>query len=291
LEEKNFNSSKRGYLNNDFEFFHLKDKRNEEFEFHYHDFNKIIIFISGDVTYLIEGKAYKLMPWDILFVSSNEIHRPTINPVETYERIVIWINSKFLEKHSGDDCNLLSCFELSSSEKRNLLRLDPEMTRNVKYNLSQLEDACKDNGFGSRVLKNSLFIQLIVQMNRLFLGSRGIRSSEGMENDEAIDEILDYINCNLENDLSIENLSSRFYMSKYYLMHRFKSQTGYTIHSYIMQKRLIAANQLIKGGKPITQACIECGFGDYSSFVRAFKKIYGLSPRNHYKMIMESDEA
>jgi quercetin dioxygenase-like cupin family protein len=78
------NQHKRGILYKDFEFFHLKDKKNLQFEVHFHDFNKIIIFISGNVTYLIEGKAYKLRPGDILLVNSNEIHQPMINPTQTY---------------------------------------------------------------------------------------------------------------------------------------------------------------------------------------------------------------
>jgi AraC-like DNA-binding protein len=70
-------------------------------------------------------------------------------------------------------------------------------------------------------------------------------------------------------------------------MHRFKNQTGYTIQSYILQKRLILANSMIKGGRPAAEACTDCGFGDYSSFVRAFKKVFGMSPKKHYKALME----
>ncbi|MDP4091711.1 MAG: AraC family ligand binding domain-containing protein, partial [Bacillota bacterium] len=71
-------SVKKGYLNNDFRVFHLKDQKDMDFEFHYHDFYKIIIFISGKVTYLIEGKAYELMPFDILFINKNDIHKSVI---------------------------------------------------------------------------------------------------------------------------------------------------------------------------------------------------------------------
>ncbi len=56
---------KRGYLNENFQVFHIRDKSFMEFEYHYHDFQKVVIFISGNVTYLIEGKAYKLQPWDV----------------------------------------------------------------------------------------------------------------------------------------------------------------------------------------------------------------------------------
>ena len=88
---------KRGYLNEDFLFFKLKDQKKNEFEFHYHDFNKIIIFLSGEVTYIIEGKSYRLKPWDILLVGRNDIHQPIISPNVPYERIILWLNPNFLD--------------------------------------------------------------------------------------------------------------------------------------------------------------------------------------------------
>lgn len=282
---------KRGYLNGDFQYFHLKDKKSMEFEFHYHDFNKIIIFISGAVTYLIEGKSYKLKPWDLLFVNGNDVHRPIISPDEPYERIVIWVNQRFLEMHNNNDSNLLTCFELSSKHKINLLRLNPDSIKSIKHTLYILEDSVNSKEFGCDILKNSLFLQLMVYLNRLYLGTDIDKHERDIRYDERIVSILDYINENLSEDLSIENISTKFYMNKYYLMHKFKDQTGYTIHSYIQQKRLILATSLIKKGKQITEVCIECGFGDYSSFVRAFKKTFDLSPKNYYKAIVDLESS
>lgn len=278
---------KRGYLKEDFIFFHLKDKKQIEFEFHYHDFNKIIIFISGKVTYLVEGKAYELKPWDILFVSSNEVHKPVIDSAETYERIVIWINSKFLEKHNIEGNNLMTCFELASSQKCSLLRLSPELLLIIKQTIAQLEDAYKDSDFGNYVLKNALFLQILVYLNRLALKSENRSRNSDIKYDENIDAILSYINKSLSEELSLDKISEKFFMSKYYLMHKFKKYTGYTIYNYIMQKRIIMANNLIKNGRPITEACLECGFGDYSSFLKAFKKIFGTSPKIYYKALKE----
>jgi AraC-like DNA-binding protein/mannose-6-phosphate isomerase-like protein (cupin superfamily) len=284
-------NTKRGFLNEDFQFFHLKDQRNMEFEFHHHEFNKIIIFISGNVTYLIEGKAYKLRPWDILFVSNSEIHKPVIDYSKPYERIVIWVNSGFLEKHNSNDCNLLASFDLAAAQKFNMLRLNSELLINIKLILSQLEDECKSSDFGSDILKNSLILQFLVSLNRLYMGMEDNRGISDIEYDENIGAILDYINENISEELSIDNLASRFYMSKYYLMHKFKKQTGYTIHNYILQKRLILSNSLIKSGKSITEVCAECGFYDYSTFFRAFKKMFGVSPKKHYKAIIEIEKA
>jgi AraC-type DNA-binding domain-containing proteins len=281
---------KRGYLNGDFEFFHLIDKKIMEFEFHYHDFNKIIVFISGKVTYLIEGKSYKLKPWDLLFINSNDVHRAVVSSNEPYERIVIWVNQSFLELHSNGS-NLLTCFELSSKHKINLLRSNPEGIRSIKNTLFLLEGAIKDTSFGSIALKNSLFLQLMVYFNRLYLGTEINVKEKDIEYDERIVRILDYINKNLNENLSIENIALKFYMNKFYLMHKFKAQTGYTIHSYIQQKRLILAASLIKKGKQITEVYLECGFGDYSSFVRAFKKEFNLSPKKYYKSALEIESS
>ncbi|MEA4845912.1 MAG: AraC family transcriptional regulator [Clostridiaceae bacterium] len=279
--------SRRGYLNKDFEFFHLKDRKIMEFELHFHDFNKIIVFISGNVTYLIEGRSYKLKPWDILLVSSSEIHKAIIGTSGTYERMIMWVNSNFLIKHSSPGSDLLKCFDIASKEKRNILRLNPELLRQGKYILSQLKEECRSEDFGSQVLKNSLFLQFIVYLNRVYLKPESIEHQADGDYDESIGEVIRHINENICEDMSIEGLASKFYMSKYHLMHKFKSQTGYTIHSYILQKRLMLANTSIKSGKSITEVCAECGFGDYSSFVRAFKRMYGLPPKKHIKMTEE----
>ena len=58
--------SKKGYLNSEFRLFHLTDQETQEVDYHYHDFDKITIFIKGSVTYTIEGKSYELRPYDIV---------------------------------------------------------------------------------------------------------------------------------------------------------------------------------------------------------------------------------
>ena len=282
MDRIDLNEPKRGYLKGDFAFFHLKDMKNMQFEYHYHDFNKIIIFISGSVTYLVEGKAYRLKPWDILFVNSNEVHKPIIDPAALYERMVIWVNPGFLEKHS-EEYNLFTCFSLSRERNSNLLRLDHSPLKDMKLILSKLEIACRCSEFGSGILKNSLFLQLLVLLTREQLGISAGNETDDIITDENIQKLLDYINMNISKDLSINTLADKLYLSRYHLMHKFKQQTGYSVHNYILQKRLIKADTLIRAGIPTTQACEQSGFNDYSSFVRAFKKMFGLSPKHRFK--------
>lgn len=278
---KDYINNKSGYLNRDFQLFHLKDKKNQEFEFHYHDFNKIIIFLSGDVTYLIEGKAYNLKPWDILLVNNHDVHKPIINPAKTYERIIIWADSNFIDNHSYENCDLLTCFKLANEKSFNLIRLETNFQDNIKFIIESLENSFNSNNFGSKLLSNSLFIQLLIYLNRVHLDNMYINdeNSLNLKYDKQIETILKYINNNLCTDLSIETLSQKFYLSKYYLMHKFKRETGYTVHNYVNQKRLLLAKDLIKSGESITKVYTLCGFNDYSSFLRSFKNMFNKSPR------------
>ncbi|MCI9060803.1 MULTISPECIES: AraC family transcriptional regulator [Romboutsia] len=274
-------NNKIGYLNDNFKIFHIRDKKDIKFEYHHHDFSKIVILIDGDLTYYIEGKAYILKPWDILFINKNEIHKPVINPNKYYERIVIWLNPDFMAKYAQGNNNLLKCFEVAIKNNYNLLRLNIKSIEIIKNIIQDIQGCDNSNEFGSEILKESLFVQLMVLMNRLFLNSDKNRDMEDIQYDKTIEGVLNYINSNLENDLSIDTIASNFFISKYYLMRKFKSQIGSSIHNYIIQKRLILAKSLISEGLTMSNVCSKCGFNDYSSFVRAFKKVYGVSPSNY----------
>ena len=274
-------TNKIGYLNDNFKIFHIKDKKDIKFEYHHHDFSKIVILIDGDLTYYIEGKSYILKPWDILFVNKNEIHKPVVNADKYYERIVIWLNPDFIAKYAQGNNNLLKCFEEAMKNNYNLLRLNMKSIENIKNLIQDIQSCDNSNEFGSEILKESLFIQLMVLMNRLFLNSDKNRDIEDIQYDKTIEEVLSYINSNLENDLSIDTIALKFFISKYYLMRKFKNQIGSSIHSYVIQKRLILAKSLISDGLSMSTVCSKCGFNDYSSFVRAFKKAYGVSPSNY----------
>ena len=274
-------NNKVGYLNDNFKIFHIREKKDIKLENHHHDFSKIVILIDGDLTYYIEGKAYILKPWDILFVNKNEIHKPVVNPDKYYERIVIWLNPDFMAKYAQGNNDLLKCFEVAIKNNYNLLRLNMKSIEVIKNLIQDIQSCNNSNEFGSEILKESLFVQLMVLMNRLFLNSDKNRDIEDIQYDKTIEGVLNYINSNLENDLSIDTIASEFFISKYYLMRKFKNQIGSSIHNYVVQKRLILARSLISDGLSMSSVCSRCGFNDYSSFVRAFKKVYGVSPSNY----------
>ena len=272
LSEQFYQTEKTGYLNEQFRLFHLKDQTRKEFSYHYHDFHKVVIFISGKAAYHIEGKAYQLKPWDILLVNRHAIHRPEIDSSVPYERFILWIQNDIPWQE------LLKCFQKANDRSYNLVRLNSALQEKMKDILFELENSAKSDEYGREILTQSLFLQFMVYLNRIFLEKQYIFDKKSYTFDSQIASILQYINHNLKEDLSVETLSARYYVSKYHLMRKFKQETGYTLHNYIVNKRLLMARTLISNGMPVTKAAQESGFAEYSTFSRAYRKQFKTNP-------------
>lgn len=271
---------KRGYLNEEFRLFHLKDSRAQKLDYHYHEFDKLIFFLGGKVTYTVEGVTYFLQPWDVLLVQHNMIHKPEIDAGEPYERVVIWLGRDYLTERSTPEAPLDQCFDLVRERGFHLLRADGERRLQYMQMIRQLEDALRSQEFGAFRMADTLCQQLLIHVNREVLRSRTAQEErDSYRVDPKMEEVLKYVTSHLEEELSVDLLARRFFISRYYLMHRFKDVTGYTVHQYISQKRLLRAGELIRQGVPVMKAAEQAGFSDYSTFLRAFQKTFHMSPK------------
>lgn len=267
-------ADKRGYLLEDFRLFHLKESRAQRFDFHYHEFDKVVVFRSGQVTYTVEGKAYFLTPGDLLLIPHHHIHQPDIGGA-TYERYILWLNPEFLVENG-----LEPCFVRVVRSGFHLIRLGEEQTRQLLQRLDQMEQAMGDGAaFGAEMLVKTYCLQFLIGLNRGSQGNLAALDREVYRSDPKIEEILSYINDHLAMPMTVQSLAERFYLSSSWLMHRFKEVTGCTVHQYILQKRLILAASLIRSGVPVIKAAAQSGFSDYSTFLRAFRSAYHMAPR------------
>ena len=272
MDYSQYNLEKTGYLKEDFRLFHINDQTKKDFSYHYHDFHKIIVFISGKVTYHIEGKAYHLKPRDILLVSQGAIHKPEIDPSVPYERYIFWIRDDL----SCQELN--TCFQKANDRSFNLVKADSALQERLKDLLPEIEQTLQNKHFGDTVLRNALFTQFMIYINRIFLRTSSSPDKKTYSSDTQVEQLLKYINRNLSENLSIDQLANRFFFSKYHMMRKFKNETGYTIHNYITSKRLLMARSLISQGIPVMKAAQASGFHDYTTFVRAYKKQFGKAP-------------
>lgn len=270
---------KRGYLLEEYRLFHLRDSRAEKLDYHYHEFDKVVLQLGGRVTYHVEGKSYLLQPMDLLLVSRNRLHLPEIDPAQPYERMVLWIDRGFLARHSGADWDLAACFDESARRGFHLYRPRGEERNLYRGLFDRLETACADRGFAGRLLADTCALQLLIQLDRDVLAAPPQAEDVSYRFDPKMEEVTGYIRDHLAEELTIDRLAGAFFLSRYYLMHRFKEVYGCSVHQYIRQKRLQQAAEAIRAGEPVLQAAQEAGFGDYSAFLRAFRAAYGRSPR------------
>ncbi len=267
--------SNDGYLNENFRLFHLKDRSGQEKDFHFHEFDKLVILISGRVDYTVEGTTYRLEPWDILLVRHHMIHRAAIDLSVPYERIIIYLDSAYVERFAPES-GLMDCFAAAEKRRYCLIRPDGESVKSLGDALCRLESAKDDELFGAQLLRGTLLVQLLVLINRIMLSDNG--PEDGADSGGKIAPALSYINENLTSQLSIDDMAALCYLSRYHFMRLFKAQTGCTVHNYIRQKRLVLAARLIREGMSASAAAAECGFSDYSAFHRAFTKTFRVSP-------------
>ncbi|MDF2907402.1 MAG: rhaS [Herbinix sp.] len=274
-------------LSSDYEVFHYFNTNLSGVSLHHHDFYECYLFLSGDVTYLIEGKSYQLTPGDIVLVNSTELHQAYINSKNTaYERIVLWINPSFLRELSTGTTDLTGCFE--SPNRKNVLRVNYEWQQNIRILLNKLILLERYQGIGQELLYKAYITELMVYINNQTF-HENVRLDVEAKKSNLIEHILEYIDAHIDEDITIDDLSEYTYLSKFHLSREFKKNTGTTLHRYILQKKLIAAKELILKDIPITHVYEQCGFGDYSNFFRAFKNEYGMTPKQYLEAMKKSD--
>ena len=271
--------TKRGYLNSDFRIFHLTDNVSREFDYHYHDFHKITIFIRGKVKYVVEGKSYDLSPYDIVLVNRGELHRIVVSDKETYERIIVYISPSFIEAYQTESSDLSLCFKKAQEEHSSVLRIQSMEKSALLQTTLRLERSFGDSEFACDLYRQVLFLEFMIQLNRAAL-KNNLEFLDTPTYNPKVTHLIQYINDHLSEPLDMDTLASELYISKYHMMRLFKTETSSTIGSYINQKRLLTARDLILQGVSVTDACFQSGFKDYSTFSRAYKKEFKVSPRN-----------
>ncbi len=266
-----------------YEFHHTYNEVPPVVEFHQHPFYEIFFFLSGNVNYIIEGRSYKLRPGDILLTSSSEIHRPDIFPGKPYERIVIWLADDFFEAlHDFFDEDFTACFTDAALKDYRLIRPDSGNIAYLMQLCSQMSDAKRSKEMGSTALASAYLTQFLVYVSRAYYDAPDSVKHDITEN-EKVNQLITYINENLCEELSLDQLACKFYISKYYLSRQFKQFTGLSLYQYIMKKRLSLARNMLRTGSSVMDACLYCGFNDYSNFLKAFKREFGQNPRNYAK--------
>ena len=210
------------------------------------------------------------------------LHQPRIAKDHgPYERMVLWLDKRYLEQLSTPQTSLTRCFDASAPGHTNLLRLPPAQraeSQTLMERLAAESEGAQAAAYGSDVVARACLLQLLAGLNRFALAAPARHEVEDKAG-PVVAEVLHYINEHYPDELSLDLLSAKFFISKYHLSHEFHRLVGTSVYRYIIQKRLVIAKQMLANGVAPTDVYGHCGFGDYANFYRAFKAEYHISPK------------
>lgn len=248
---------------------------------HSHNNYEIFYFLSGDITYYIEGHVYEINPHDILLINNREIHKPIIQSDIPYERYVINFDESYVEPLLPH-YNLTYCFENRSLGHGNKIEGSFVKDYNIHNYFANIHRYIEGSSVEDQLLAKTYFLQMLLHLNKIFK-KENEKFIKGYAKDEKIDQVIHYINNNLTEHLSLDIIQEACFVNKYYLSHLFRDLTGMTVVEYINHKRILMSKSLLQAGMNATKVAHECGFNDYSNFYKKFKQSTGLSPAQYKK--------
>ena len=244
----------------------------EGINLHSHVFYEILYICSGNIQYLIKTERYQIQPGDIIIVPPGVSHQPILTDLQNgnYRRYVLWLSPLFMK-------GVMPLFPNYDFSKPRLLRTfgTKWAVLKDKFHAGILESEQKRPGWNAFVYGNTL--ELVTMLYRATVDKKSMQLKS--EKPELLENILTFIESNLAKTLSLDNIGKRFFVSRSTISNTFRKEMGISFYQYVTQRRLVAAKNLILENIPMEIIAGEVGFSDYSSFYRAFKSEYGISPR------------
>ena len=239
-----------------------------DFNMHTHESYELYYFVGGNGIYRVEGTPYPLEEGDILIMRPAEAHYIDITDNKPYTRLSVNFKAN-LFSYIDPDGKLLAPFNGRKIGTFNRYRAENFKSDAYSVFIKNIMTDSPDR-------RVQTITNLLPLLNEIYLAFGSVTETE--INKPLDSRIISYINRHISEDITLDAICEKFYISKTHLCRIFKKATASTVGEYITVKRLVNARQLILSGTPPTKAYLQCGFRDYSVFYRAYKKKYGISP-------------
>ena len=258
--------------------------------FHYHNFYEIIYVLEGEYSSLIENQTYHLHKGDFLLIDQNVMHKYHFEEKkhDSSKRILLWVTEQLLQQLSKNDMDLTACFKERGSCAYHFPVYYEEMLRGYLVRLAMAEGMEGEMKGAKKVLDRGYLTLFFVYLNNLCHRQEYWFRDENVVKHPMVGQVLSYVEEHITENITVDELAELVHMSKYHFLRKFKELTGMTVHGFVTNKRLIKACELLKEGESITQVTQECGFTDYSSFLRNFKSTFGVAPGKYGSIYEEN---
>lgn len=253
-------------------------KEEKAMEMHIHDCYELYYSISGGKQFLIDNRFYSIAPGDLFIINQYESHKLTQIDSCVHERIVLSVHPDYAKKLSTRETNLDSCFTNRPPHFQHKVSLNKEQQKRFLYYINKITSA---EGYAHDIKEQAAFMELLVMINSLSASNAEDTAVSSYKYNHQVDNILAFINQNIVNPITIEQLAGHFFLSESYICRIFKSATGTTINKYITARRISIAKSLLNEGISVSEAFEKSGFTDYSNFFKAFTRVVGMSPKKY----------
>lgn len=231
---------------------------------HCHTVYEFIYILDGDAEFVLENKRFPFQPGSLVLVAPGSHHHVHLLSSRRYERYVIRFSEYLIPMEIFPSVSRSEgIYDVRDTVLPQLFERFGEHERNV--------------GGDEKTVKwlfRCVLTEIIVYFSKL--SKEMNRSFSVMKEDIAV--LLDYIDKNLESPLTLEDICGKFHYSKSYISREFTAAVGVPLIQYVRTKKIMYASALLRIGMPPTQVATQCGFTDYSTFYRMYKKITGKSP-------------
>lgn len=270
-------------LSKDFELYYYHDTSLKKVATHTHNYYEFYFFLEGNVRIQIGEYTYPLTYGDFILIPPQIPHRTIIqNSDLPYRRFVFWISQEFCNHLLEISTNYGYLMQHVLTFKNYIFHNDRITFQSIQSRLIRLIEEMQGNLFCREAMISLGVNELLLHLNRLIYEQN--HPKHLLETAGLYQNIIFFIDEHIDEDLSLDRLSKEFFVSKYHIAHIFKDNLGLSIHQYITKKRLTLCRQAILSDMSITETYQTFGFGDYSSFYRAFKREYGISPKDFRDM-------
>ncbi len=252
-----------------------KDIKNSMKQSHYHDFYELYFYMGNDMTYYIDGTAYAVEKYDLIFINRGVLHRTAYHN-GMKERTLVMFRTDFFDA-IRDAAPIHSILQLLSETP--VLRFRDDIKERLRIAFADLAALFRGGTESSFPLQVHLLHLLLSTRQYIESGFlRGVSEAE-VRKTHAVPDIIDYINTRYSETITLDSLASRFFIDKYYLCHAFKKMTGDTVTGYLNKKRLTEARRLLLSADyPISEIFQLVGFQSQNYFNARFKEMFGKTP-------------
>ena len=234
---------------------------------HWHKSIEMLFILEGNVDLLINDQRYELEENDVILINSNYIHEL----ISDY-CVLIALQIDLVEFEITSDIKKMN-FDCNSKNNPN------QSFEVLKKLITNMVFANSIQDVSTPIYNLSLSYALIGELVRNFKAPEQHQQIETSKYLERLKNILNYIQNNYRNNITLTEIAERENLSIPYLSSFFNKYMGMNFTSYYDKLRIeYAVNDLITSDLSIEEIAIRHGFSDTRSFVRAFKKGYNVLP-------------